>query len=278
LESRSRNAPDLLEGGGAETSAGPSAIAAHATTPPPVSNLRASSEGGSEGAGAAAARERLAIIGEIAAEVAHELRNVLQVIAASAYLARQEAQRNDAPATAPHIAKIERNARLAHGIVDDLMALARGEAMHAEPILLAEVLVAARADLQPDAANWEDEVVPHDLRVRAHAGLLARMLHALYDNAIAASAPRTPAIATRARLEGDGDGGGRAIVEIADDGPGIAAEIAAHVFEPLVTGRPGGTGLGLALARRVAAAHGGSIELVSGEGGATFRVELPAGR
>src|SRR5215472_9920620 len=79
-------------------------------------------------------RERLALIGEIAAEIAHELRNVLQVVAASAYLARQEAQRGDAQAAAPHIAKIERNTRLAHSIVDDLMALARGESMRAEPI------------------------------------------------------------------------------------------------------------------------------------------------
>src|SRR5580765_2477720 len=84
------------------------------------------------------AKERLVAIGEIAAEVAHELRNALQVIAASAYLARQ-----DPPASLPHIQKIERNARLAHGIVDDLMSLARGEPAHAEPVLFAEVLVAA---------------------------------------------------------------------------------------------------------------------------------------
>src|SRR5579859_7867130 len=102
-------------------------------------------------------RERLLVIGEIAAEIAHELRNVLQVVAASAYLARQEAQRGDAMGATSHIAKIERNARLAHSIVDDLMALARGEAMHAEPILLAEVLVAARADIPPEQARWDDE-------------------------------------------------------------------------------------------------------------------------
>lgn len=216
------------------------------------------------------ARERLAVVGEIAAEVAHELRNVLQVISASAYVAKQEASRGDAAGTLPHVAKIEKNARIAHGIVDDLMALARGETLHSEPVLLAEVLVASRSEMAPEAAHWDDALRPHDLRVRAHPGLLVRLLHVLYDNAIQASAPRAPRIATR----GDA-AGGRVVVEVADDGPGVPAHIASRVFEPLVTARPGGTGLGLALARRIAEAHGGSIVLVDAAPGATFRLDLP---
>jgi signal transduction histidine kinase len=213
------------------------------------------------------ARERLAAIGEIAAEVAHELRNTLQVIAASAYLARQ-----DPPQSLPHIQKIERNARLAHAIVDDLMSLARGEPAHAEPVLFAEVMVAARADLAPEAASWDDRVTPSDLRVRAHTGLLTRLVHVLYENAICACQGRAPAITTRAWAER-----ARVVIEVADDGPGVAADIAPRIFDPLVTGRSGGTGLGLALAKRIVAAHSGSIALVSGAGaGATFRVELPS--
>ncbi len=217
------------------------------------------------------ARERLAVVGEIAAEVAHELRNVLQVISASAYVARQEATKGDAAATLPHVTKIEKNARIAHGIVDDLMALARGETLHSEPVLVAEVVVASRAELAPGAATWEDALEPHDLRVRAHPGLLVRLLHVLYENAIQASAPRPPRIRTRARAEQ-----ARVVVEVSDDGPGVPAQVAARVFEPLVTARPGGTGLGLALARRIATAHGGSIALVDAGPGATFRIELPS--
>jgi signal transduction histidine kinase len=142
--------------------------------------------------------------------------------------------------------------------------------LHSEPVLLAEIIVAARDDLGPDAATWEDALQPHDVRVRAHPGLLVRLLHALYDNAIKASAPRAPGIATRVRCEG-----ARVIIDVVDDGPGVPSAIAGHVFEPLVTARPGGTGLGLALARRIAAAHGGTIALVPAERGATFRLDLP---
>ncbi|HEY6460126.1 MAG TPA: HAMP domain-containing sensor histidine kinase [Polyangiaceae bacterium] len=215
-------------------------------------------------------RERLAVVGEIAAEVAHELRNVLQVISASAYVARQEAARGDASATFPHVVKIEKNARIAHGIVDDLMSLARADALHAESVLVAEVLIGARADLAPDAAHWEDAIEPRDLRVRAHPGLLARVLHVLYENAIHARAPGVPRVTTRASASAGGFW-----LEVGDDGPGVPAAIAERVFEPLVTARAGGTGLGLALARRIIAAHGGTIELLGTSPGATFRVELP---
>lgn len=216
-------------------------------------------------------RERLAVLGEIAAEIAHELRNNLQIITANVYLAKQElAGRDQSAAPSPFLARIEKNARTAHAIVDDLMALARGEPAAAEPILLVEVLAAARDELPDPGAEFDDQV-PHALRVRAHPGLLTRLFHVLYENAALAAAPRRPRVTTRAELAGD-----RVVVWVSDDGPGVPEALAATVFEPLVTARQGGTGLGLALARRVADAHRGSIALEPprpGEG-ATFRVEL----
>ncbi len=227
------------------------------------------------------ARDRLALAGEIAAEIAHELRNVLQIISSSAYVARLELSKGDAHAAQAQVAKIEKNARAAHGVVDDLLALARGEAIGKESVLVADVIAASRADLFSPAgslhggglatATWNDAIEPEGLHVRAHGPLLARLLGVLYENAIQASAPQEPTVTTRAHTER-----GRLIVEIADDGPGVSEALASRVFDPLVTGRAGGTGLGLALARRIAVAHGGSIELVGSVGvGATFRVELP---
>src|SRR4029077_8777699 len=85
---------------------------------------------------------RLLAIGEIAAEVAHELRNALQIVSANVYLARQ-----NLTASEPHLAKIERSARLAHGIVDDLMALAGGEPMQAEPVAFRDIVLLSRETL-----------------------------------------------------------------------------------------------------------------------------------
>jgi signal transduction histidine kinase len=216
-------------------------------------------------------RERLALVGEIAAEVAHELRNVLQVIGASAFVARKALDQGDAPAALPQVAKIERSARLGHAIVDDLMALARGETLLCEPALLTELLAAARTDIGQKAL-FVDRIEPPDLKVRVHSILFARLLHALFENAVRASTPRAPTITTLAR----GDAGW-VLVQVTDDGPGVPSEISSRAFEPLVSASPGGTGLGLALAARIARAHKGSIALVESKGGASFRIELPAG-
>jgi len=213
------------------------------------------------------ARARLSAIGEIAAGVAHELRNVLQVISANAYLARQSAQSGgDA---APFLVKIEKNARVAQQIVDDLMALARGEPALAESVRIAQLTSSARDELELGVATFEDDL--EDLEVRAHHGLCVRLFHVLYDNAIQASKPRPPRIVTRARIED-----GRVVVRVIDDGPGVPADIRGTLFDPLVTRRGGGTGLGLALARRIAEAHGATLALEDAAAGATFVIRFAA--
>ena len=71
-------------------------------------------------------------------------------------------------------------------------------------------------------------------------------------------------------------GDGTVVVEVADTGPGISDEIAARLFKPFVTTKPGGMGVGLSISKRIVEAHGGKISETRNEnGGATFRFTLP---
>jgi len=196
----------------------------------------------------------------MAGEAAHELRNALAVIGASASLLRSA----DAAARETHIAKIERNARIAQGVVDALMAIARGESVRADPVAIATAIAEARKD-SPEGLVHQDEV-PADLSVRGNEVLLSRMFRVLYENSAQAGAKN---VSTRAS-----GAAGVVTIDVSDDGPGVPAEISAKLFEPLVTSKKSGTGLGLALVRRVARAHGGDAELVSSPTGASFRITL----
>ena len=207
-------------------------------------------------------REELMLLGEIAGEAAHELRNALAVIAASASLLKPSKE------DAAHVAKIERNARLAQSVLDAMMALARGEAVRGGPVVLSSAMRAARAEVSArrDATpmDYADDV--GEIAVRGSEVLLSRMFRVLYDNASQAGAKK---IETRARVDD-----GRVTIDIIDDGPGIPEVVRATLFDPLVTTKKDGTGLGLALAKRVAEAHGGNIALAESQRGAHFVVTL----
>jgi signal transduction histidine kinase len=106
------------------------------------------------------------------------------------------------------------------------------------------------------------------LRVQADPGRLRQVLANLLANACQAGAHHVR-VSGRA-LDGS------ALLEIRDDGPGIAAEIAPRLFDPFASGRAGGTGLGLAISRRIVERHGGTLELLDdGRPGAAFGLRLP---
>ena len=200
--------------------------------------------------GVESARERLLLLGEIAGEIAHELRNALQVVSTHAYLARQ-----DPAQSAQHIAKIEKNARIAQSIVDDVLSLARGEPLRLEKTTLAEVLELARAQAHADVTYADPkETVP----LEAHPLLLSRLFKVLFENAAQAGAKTVTTSVSNA------------IIAIEDDGPGVPAELRDKLFEPLATTKGTGTGLGLSLARRIADAHNAKLALDDSESGARF--------
>lgn len=215
--------------------------------------------------------ERLAAVGEVTASAVHEIRNALQVAATSLWLAKQAKTEE---LVQQHVAKAERATRTAQGVVDAVLGLARGERLVGESATVDELLADARADLGQgaQAVQWVDE--GGDVRLRGSPVLLARVFHVLFENAVAIAGGAVR-IATRARCEPHG-----VRVDVADDGPGVPTKLRDTIFRPLVTGREGGTGLGLSLARRIVEAHGGTMRL-AGKGdetilaGAHFVIELP---
>lgn len=107
--------------------------------------------------------------------------------------------------------------------------------------------------------------------VRAHAAELREVLVNLVMNGVAAM-PDGGTLTVRTRAEGD-----RVLVEVADTGTGLTPDQASAIFEPLVTGRDSGSGLGLTVSRAIAESYGGELTVESAPGaGATFTLSLPA--
>jgi signal transduction histidine kinase len=200
-------------------------------------------------------------LGEITAEIAHELRNSIQVIVTHAFLGRR-----DVAASGPHLAKIEEQARRAQSIIDDVLLLARGDAPK-ETFPLADAVSAVARAFEGRAEVSVS--FPSDLRASGHPGLLERLFSVLVENAIHAHGA-TPRVDVSASVAD-----GRIHIVVSDDGPGIPEEMVPRIFEVGVSGKKGGTGLGLALAHRIARAHGGDVRYVGSASGARFAIDLP---
>jgi two-component system sensor histidine kinase HydH len=221
-----------------------------------------------DGARTAPARDTL---GQLAASIGHELRTPLSVMESSLYLARRRLGELGGadPRVEQHLEKIAAEVRRAQKTIDDLLGLARGQPPRRERVALASV--AARALERLPAAEGAPIAVelPSDLGVDADPDQLAQVLANLVLNAQQALAG-----GGQITIEG-GRAGAGAWLRVRDDGPGISCAIREHLFTPFFTTKARGSGLGLALCRRIVEAHGGTVVLEAGEAGASFLVTLP---
>ena len=209
---------------------------------------------------AAMERQRLEGLALAGAGLAHQLRTPLATIKGSCQLLL-ERQTGEAVGS---LERILRQAERMDRLLGDLLDYARPTIAEARPVPLAE--------LTPELATADPRVrvgAGGELAVQADAEHLRQILANLVDNALQASPAETP-VEIAARAADDG-----VEITVADRGPGLG-EDPERLFEPYVTGRAGGTGLGLPIARSLARANGGDLTLAERPGGgAVARLRLP---
>ncbi|MEZ4407336.1 MAG: ATP-binding protein [Polyangiales bacterium] len=220
--------------------------------------------------------ERLAAIGELAAVMAHEVRNPLAVLSTSLVVIGRAVDDEADDARAALGIMREEIDRLAR-IVAELLDFARPLQLRPKPTgaraLLDEALTVAAASAGAAWARVRPSVtvVPESLRVSVDAPVFRQALVNVVLNAVQAM-PQGGALTLRAAR----DAGGAVSVSVEDTGEGITGESLARVFEPFFTTKATGTGLGLAVTRRVLEAHEGSVDVESVVGrGTTVTMRVP---
>ncbi len=213
-------------------------------------------------------KEALARLGELTAGLAHEFRNGLATIHGYAWLFEPEAL----PASQrPYVEGIRAEAAALNDVVTNFLKFAKPD-----PLTLTRIDLRLVIQRAADDAPIEHVDIQGDFGVvDADEVLLRQAMSNLFRNAAdSCNAARIdPAVSVRGQLD---PAQSSVHVTVADNGPGIAHEAHAHLFQPFFTTRPGGTGLGLAIVQKILVGHNGRIAAANrSEGGAVFTLTLP---
>ncbi len=213
--------------------------------------------------------ERLATFGQLVGSIGHELRNPLGVIETSLYLLKSKA--GDDERTHRHLDRISNQVTLANDIITQLLDLIRDRPLQRAAIDVGPLVADAISGVKHEPGVQVDvEGLEPGLLVAADATQLRQVVVNLVDNAIYA-ANLAGRVAVTLRREGE-----RVELTVDDSGAGVDPTVRGRIFEPLVTTKPKGIGLGLALVRRIVERHEGTIDVGRGPlGGARFTVSLP---
>jgi signal transduction histidine kinase len=224
-------------------------------------------------------RDRLAAVGEMAAAIAHEVKNPLAGIEVMAGLLRRKL---DHPEAQKALADIINEAKMANAIVQEVLDFVRPLRLQVEHTAIADAVQGAIHLADTKARRDGVEVVaniPVTLpQIQADRYQLTQVITNLLMNAYEAmdGKGRITIVAVPVRLEDGADGREAVCVDIADDGPGMPADVAERVFDPFYTTKAQGSGLGLAIVRKIVDAHDGRLDLRTAPGeGTTIRITLP---
>jgi signal transduction histidine kinase len=225
-------------------------------------------------------RDRLAAVGELAAVIAHEVKNPLASIEVNAGRLRRRTA--SIPEAHQVLTDIIAEAKMANSIVQEVLDFVRPIRLQVERTAVAAAIRGAiqlAGTKAPRGAITVDVMVPESLpEIQADEHQLTQLFTNLLTNAFEAmdGRGRIALQARRIRLEDGGDGREAVLVECTDGGPGMSADVADKVFEPFFTTKPQGSGLGLAIVRKIVDAHDGRLDLETLPGkGTTIRIALP---
>jgi signal transduction histidine kinase len=217
-------------------------------------------------------KEKMAMVGEMAATIIHDLKNPIQsVLLASTFIREKHVDEN----TQKWSRIIHDQVHLMVGMVEELLEFSRGtQRLHRETVSVADLLQKFFLLNQDHLIRQkvELELKPVDAVVNADANKLLRVFQNLTYNAAEAFGGRGGNISICGVVVN-----GEVEIRVRDNGPGVPEEIKDRLFEPFVTaGKKGGTGLGLAITRSIVEAHSGRIWFESKTGeGTTFYLRLP---
>ena len=224
-------------------------------------------------------KESLATLGEMSAGIAHEFKNSLATISAYAQLVQQESPPGEVMDNA---GKILQEARTLTHVVTEFLRFARPLEVSPGSVPLGPLVERVVAEARESHPRVEFRAEGDFGNVSGDEGLLRQALLNLVRNAAEAvsqfrreSTPAGHVVIHAERVEGLGRPAVR--LSIADDGPGIPADVLPKLFVPFYTTKPDGTGLGLAVVQKIAVHHGGSAEARNlPGGGAEFIFTVPA--
>ena len=215
---------------------------------------------------------KLAAMGRLTASIAHEVRNPLSAINHAAQLLEEDG--TVAPEGLRLLTMIRNNAKRIDRIVGEVLQLTRRDRQDPEVIALSDAihsLVDEIVHAEHIPAECITIEIPADLNVLFDRGQLNQIIWNLVRNAWQHCAKTDGSIRIVARAGYMGDA---VIFELSDDGPGVPGDLRGQIFEPFFTTRPGGTGLGLYVARELADANGAALDLLPKIPGAHFRITL----
>jgi signal transduction histidine kinase len=219
-------------------------------------------------------KERLAAIGQMASVVGHEIRNPLAVINNSIYFikTKNNATPNPEPKIAKHISIIESEIRQANGIIDEILGFARTRELNPKPMHINSYLEDLTMSFPvPPHVELVQSLAPENPYVNIDPDEMAQAIRNLIKNGIEVM-PEHGKVYVRSEVVD----GNMVRIDVEDTGPGIPKETLEKIFAPFFTTKARGTGLGLAVVKKVADRHKGKVEVTSVVGqGTCFKIYIP---